>query len=75
MNRRIPGVGYKVETADGELLGAVAEVVGDYLKVYARGGEEYWLPTWDVTSCDSYIVRLGFSHQFLHEHQLDARVV
>ena len=65
-------VGHAVETADGERLGAVSKVWGDYFKVYASEGPDYWLPRWEVMDVEIDMVRVIFTTKFLDEHKVAA---
>ena len=71
----MPLIGNVVETADGEKLGTVSEVRGDYFKVRAPAAPDYWLPAWDVTAREIGMVRLIFTTPFLDEHKCDAHLI
>ena len=68
-------VGHEVETADGEKLGAVSEAWGNYFKVYAAEGPDFWLPRWDIMDVETSMVRLIFTTKFLDEHRVIALTV
>ena len=66
-----PTIGCDIVTADGEKLGEVKEVQGNYFKVDASMAPDYWLPSRDIVDIEGTHVRLAFLKAYLDEHKHD----
>jgi hypothetical protein len=63
--------GADIFTSDGDRIGQVGELHGDYFKVDAAMMPDYWLRTDCVLSSGTSGVRLNFAKDELGDYKLD----
>lgn len=73
MVERTPSVGTPVETRDGERLGVIAEVIGDYVRINPDESDDdaIWLNVDSIderTGTDGDAARSDFDHADLEHH-------
>lgn len=62
-------IGSEIFTSDGDKIGEVAEVRGNFLKVNAAMQPDYWLPTSTVSSSSAGRVMLSFHKDHLGDYK------
>jgi|GEM_PF-3318304 len=70
MPERTPSVGTPVETRDGERLGVIAEVIGDYVRINPGESDDdaIWLNVDSIDGSDGDAARSDFDHADLEHH-------
>lgn len=68
-----PVVGARVKTADGVLLGKVAEINGEFFKVDAPVMSDYWLSSRRISGTGDGDIHLDFAHHDLNTVMMHER--
>ena len=64
-----PTIGSEVHTSDGDKIGAVKEIRGDFFKVEASMQPDYWLDTSTIMNVIGTDVRLAFAKEHLGDYK------
>lgn len=70
MAERAPSVGTPIETRDGERLGVVTEVIGDYVRINPDQSDDdgIWLNVDSIGEANGDAARSDFDHADLDRH-------
>ena len=64
-----PMIGSEIHTSDGDRIGEVKEIRGDFFKVEASMQPDYWLDTSCIMTVVGTDVRLSFDKEHLGDYK------
>jgi hypothetical protein len=70
LNTRDLPIGAEVSTSDGDVLGTVREIHGDFFKVDVSMQPDYWIPMNCINSISGKRVQLTFPKDRLGDYKL-----